>query len=150
MNIPGVAMLGDVGKTLGNKIFVKMKEKREMEHLRGLINQRMKGEELTKEQFDHLRFANDVTLAEQERNKQFEEAVQKILGIESNDAQFKELADGIRQSNENEQKLIDRERNQLSASELEEIENNKLRREERQDTLPVSYTHLTLPTNSRV
>ena len=135
MNIPGVAMLGDVGKTLGNKIFVKMKEKREMEHLRGLINQRMKGEELTKEQFDHLRFANDVTLAEQERNKQFEEAVQKILGIESNDAQFKELADGIRQSNENEQKLIDRERNQLSASELEEIENNKLRREERQDTL---------------
>ena len=135
MQIPGVAMLGDVGKTLGNKIFVKMKEKREMEHLRGLINQRMKGEELTKEQFDHLRFANDVTLAQQEQNRQFEDAVQKILGIESNDAQFKELADGIRQSNENEQKLIDRERNQLSASELEEIENNKLRREERRDTL---------------
>ena len=55
MNIPGVAMLGDVGKSLGNRLFAKMKEKREMEHLRHMINANMKGVELSKLEFQQLK-----------------------------------------------------------------------------------------------
>ena len=81
MGIPGVAMLGDVGKSLGNRVFAKMKEKREMEHLRQLINRNSEGFELSKQEFEQLRLANNVAQAELDAAKQMESAAKEILGF---------------------------------------------------------------------
>ena len=64
MNIPGVAMLGDVGKSLGNRLFAKMKEKREMEHLRQMINTNVAGVKLSKQEFQQLKLQESVLQAE--------------------------------------------------------------------------------------
>ena len=81
MNIPGVAMLSDVGKTLGNKLFAKMKEKREMEHLRQMINNNVQGVKLSKQEFEQLKLQENVLKAQKEETEKMTEAMKSILGF---------------------------------------------------------------------
>ena len=85
MNIPGVAMLGDIGKSLGNRLFAKRKEKREMEHLRHLINERMEGVELSKKQFEALKLNEEIAQAQKEETEKMTAAAKTILGIGKDD-----------------------------------------------------------------
>ena len=135
MNIPGVAMLGDVGKTLGNKLFAKMKEKREMEHLRQMINAQKAGVNLSKQEFQQLKLVQDQIKAQKEESEKFKQAAESILGI--GDAQAKgilEMDETLKKLNKdtiNQTELL-RKTNEdtgLTAAEAE-IENNRQRAED--------------------
>ena len=101
MNIPGVAMLGEVGKSLGNRLFAKMKEKREMEHLRQMINAQKAGVNLSKQEFRQLKITQDVLKAQKEESEKFKQAAESILGIGDEQAKgITEVADTIKKLNE--------------------------------------------------
>ena len=141
MNIPGVSMLGDVGKSLGNRLFAKMKEKREMEHLRGMINANMEGVKLSKLEFEQLKKMEAVREARKEEANKLAEAAEKILGLTEKDKSAldelsKELADPIKNMEEAAQKQLEIEQGGLRGKAREaEMEGERLRREEGRDTV---------------
>ena len=135
MNIPGVAMLSDVGKTLGNKLFAKMKEKREMEHLRQMINNNVQGVKLSKQEFEQLKLQENVLKAQKEETEKMTEAMKSILGFDADkDKNAKELKDGLDKMSKTAESQVDilRKNNEdggMTAAEAE-IENNRQRAED--------------------
>lgn len=77
-SIPGVGTLGSIGKTLFNKGFAALKDKREQ----SLLRQRLG---LTREQFGQLKKQKAVLDAQKEFNTQFDDAATKLLGFTQGD-----------------------------------------------------------------
>jgi len=72
--IPGVQTLGSVGKTLFNKTFAKIKEKRELRLLQDRLG-------LKDDEFKALQQQKKVTDAQAKANEEFKNASESILGI---------------------------------------------------------------------
>ena len=75
-SIPGVATLGAVGKTLFNKAFTAIKEKRERDLLRDRLG-------LTKRQFEQMRYQKKVADAQKAYAEQLKSGADKLLGIDT-------------------------------------------------------------------
>ena len=75
LNVPGVQTLGSIGKTLFNKGFAVMKDKREQ----ALLRQRLG---LTREEFGQLKKQKAVLDAQAKYNEEFKGASDKLLGID--------------------------------------------------------------------
>lgn len=75
-SIPGVATLGAVGKTLFNKAFTAIKEKRERDLLRDRLG-------LTKQQFEQMRYQKKVADAQKAYAEQLKSGADKLLGIDT-------------------------------------------------------------------
>ncbi len=74
--IPGVATLGSVGKTLFNKTFSAMKERRERELLRQQLG-------ISKEQFKQLEMQKKVADAQKKFGDNINSASQNLLGFDA-------------------------------------------------------------------
>ena len=135
MSIPGVAMLGDVGKTLGNKLFAKMKEKREMEHLRQMINNNVQGVKLSKQEFEQLKLQENVLKAQKEETEKMTEAMKSILGFgDETQVGNLEVQNGLSELSKQAENQVNilRKNNEdggMTAAEAE-IENNRQRAED--------------------
>ena len=97
--IPGVATLGSVGKTLFNKTFAAIRQRNENERLRKQIG-------ISKEQFKQLQAQKKVTDAQKKFGDNLERASQNILGLDTKsfsgavmalkgEKGFKSISDGI-------------------------------------------------------
>tara|TARA_A200000159_G_scaffold51624_1_gene47621 strand:- start:57 stop:2000 length:1944 start_codon:yes stop_codon:yes gene_type:complete len=75
LNLPGVQTLGAVGKTLFNKGFAMLKDKREQ----ALLRQRLG---LTREQFGHLKKQQAVFQAQEKEASELKSATQNLLGFD--------------------------------------------------------------------
>ena len=74
--LPGVATLGAVGKTLFNKAFAAIKEKREQ----NLLRQRLG---LTKDQFNQMKYQKKVLDAQAEYADQLKSGAESLLGLDT-------------------------------------------------------------------
>ena len=74
--LPGVATLGAVGKTLFNKAFAAIKEKREQ----NLLRQRLG---LTKDQFNQMKYQKSVLDAQKEYAEQLKSGAESLLGLDT-------------------------------------------------------------------
>ena len=74
-SLPGVATLGMAGKTLFNKGFAILKDKREQALLRERLG-------LTREEFGQLKKQKAVIDAQAKYNEEFKSASDKLLGID--------------------------------------------------------------------
>ena len=77
-SLPGVATLGAAGKTLFNKSFAILKDRREQKLLRERLG-------LTREQFGQLKKQKAVLDAQKEFNTQFDNAAKNLLGFTQGD-----------------------------------------------------------------
>jgi len=140
MSIPGVAMLGDVGKTLGNKLFAKMKEKREMEHLRQMINNNVQGVKLSKQEFEQLKLQENVLKAQKEETEKMTEAMKSILGFgDETQVGNLEVQNGLSELSKQAENQVNilRKNNEdggMTAAEAE-IENNRQRAEDEKTSI---------------
>ena len=73
--VPGVQTLGAIGKTLFNRAFAAMKEKRELK----LIQDRLGINDAAMEEFKKTKKLND---AQEKLNKQFKDGAESLLGVE--------------------------------------------------------------------
>jgi len=74
--IPGVSTLGAVGKTLFNKAFTAIKEKREQNLLRERLG-------LTKQQFNQMKYQKSVLDAQKEYADQLKSGAESLLGLDT-------------------------------------------------------------------
>jgi len=74
--IPGVATLGSVGKTLFNKGFAVLKEKREQDLLRKRLG-------LTRQQFDQMKQQKNVLDAQKKYGEQLKSGAETLLGLDT-------------------------------------------------------------------
>ena len=72
--IPGVATLGSVGKTLFNKGFAVLKEKREQDLLRKRLG-------LTKQEFQQMKYQKDVIDAQKKYGDELKKGSENLLGF---------------------------------------------------------------------
>ena len=77
-SLPGVATLGAAGKTLFNKSFALLKDRREQKLLRERLG-------LTREQFGQLKKQKAVLDAQKEFNTKFDDAAKNLLGFTQGD-----------------------------------------------------------------
>ena len=136
--IPGVQTLGAVGKTIFNKTFAALKDKREKELLRQRLG-------ITKEEFELLQKQKNVIDAQNEYQKKFDEATTNLLGLNEveirglrNDlGQFLNFEDAVDRLIDINQESIDADADrhaylQKGASRRVEKENEEARKAERQ------------------
>ena len=79
--IPGVSTLGSVGKTLFNKTFAAIKERREQNLLRQQLG-------LSKERFAQLQKQNKVLKAQENFSKKIQEGAENLLGLDTEKFNF--------------------------------------------------------------
>tara|TARA_Y100000114_G_scaffold14330_1_gene11671 strand:+ start:56 stop:2020 length:1965 start_codon:yes stop_codon:yes gene_type:complete len=100
--IPGVATLGSVGKTLFNKTFSAIKERREQNLLRQQLN-------LSKEEFKQLQLNKKVLDAQKAFGDKIDEASKNLLGYDPKEIQ-KAIEAGLDPNALNIQELIELQR----------------------------------------
>jgi len=138
--IPGVATLGSVGKTLFNKTFAAIKERREQNLLRQQLG-------LSKQRFAQLQKQNKVLKAQENFSKKIQEGAENLLGLDTEKfnfaarrflqpdsplfAKFDDFAKG-------QQELIDKQDKQFKKGDTfksrEEAEENRKERKEEERT----------------
>ena len=140
--IPGVETLGSVGKTLFNKAFAAMKEKREQ----NLLRQRLG---LTRQQFDQMKYQKSVLDAQEKYAEQLKSGAENLLGFDTDtfnvaagrfvDENGKFVAGVNRFANEQgelvalQQAKIDKD--DAAASKRVEIDNENMRQQQRRDSV---------------
>ena len=97
-SLPGVSTLGMAGKTLFNKSFAILKDRREQKLLRERLG-------LTREQFGQLKKQKAVADAQEEFGKQLKSASENLLGL---DMEKFDIATGMLQYSDNVTLSIDR------------------------------------------
>ena len=75
--IPGVETLGAVGKTMFNKVFAALKQKREENLLRERLG-------LTRQQFDQMKYQKEVIDAQKKYGEQLSQGADNLLGLDLN------------------------------------------------------------------
>lgn len=138
MNIPGVQTLGSIGKTLFNKGFAVLKDKREQALLRERLG-------LTREEFGQMKKQKAVLDAQKKYNDEFNNATKNLLGFDAEKIRsalvlgMKEnsIVPSIEKLISTNQEGIDKEeRRQLAsqkgAAKRVELDNEKMRKEEEQ------------------
>ncbi len=116
--IPGVATLGSVGKTLFNKTFSAMKERRERELLRQQLG-------ISKREFKQLEVQKKVTDAQKKFADNIKKGADNLLGLDTKTFNFaagrfiddKKKFTTIEKIVENNQKAIDKQQKQFDKSE---------------------------------
>ena len=141
-SLPGVATLGAAGKTLFNKGFAILKDKREQALLRERLG-------LTREQFGQLKKQKAVLDAQKEFNTQFDDAASKLLGFTQGDLlavqkdannQFMSISAGIDKlvGIQGDQVKAEQDRRAFldkGASKRVEQDNEKMRQEEKTQSI---------------
>jgi len=138
--IPGVQTLGTVGKTIFNKTFAALKDKREKELLRQRLG-------IGKEEFELLQKQKSVIDAQNEYQKKFDEATENLLGLNeveirglrSDLGQFLNFEDAVDRLIDINQDAIDADADrhaylEKGASRRVEKENEEARAQQKQQT----------------
>ena len=137
--IPGVATLGSVGKTLLNKTFAFAKERRERELLRQQLG-------ISKKEFKQLEVQKKVTDAQKKFADNIKKGADNLLGLDTKTFNFaagrfiddKKKFTTIEKIVENNQKAIDKQQKQFDRSESfksrEAAEQNRRDRKEEERT----------------